>query len=138
MIYPDETLDYYADRFVQLRLARHGITLPQYLANIERCERRALEAEPPLPAQQAVILRLWAEQDTGLAMDTTPSVRVEPHRSDDHQDWRELVARWRAEADAAERPVAHLPRRNGAAIEPLRHHRHPRNGAADFARRKIQ
>ncbi|WP_046079668.1 hypothetical protein [Halomonas sp. HG01] len=165
MIYPDETLDYYADRFMLLGLSRAGLTLAQYLANPERSERlgeytrlrlerhgvsfrqfladpeagrrQALIREPLLQAQHAASLRLWAAQDTGLSprgacYDATPSIPLQD------QAWPDLVARWRAETDAAERPVAHLPQRNGAAIEPLRHHRHPRSGAADFTRRKAQ
>lgn len=132
MIYPDETLDYYADRFIALRLARHGINLAQYLANIERCERLALEPEPLLPQQQWAALKLWQQQDTGLGMPTSTELR------DDWQDWRDLLARWRGEAEALERDVAHLPRRNGAIVEPLAHHRFPRTQACDFKRRTAQ
>jgi len=120
--YTNAHLEHYADRFIALRLARHGVSLEQYLANVERFERLALEPEPPLPAQQAAILRLWAEQDAGLASlggDSEPAPLP-----DNHQDWRELLARWRLETEAAERPLAHLPQRNGAVIEPLRHHCH--------------
>lgn len=126
--YTDAYLEHYADRFVALRLARHGVNLAQYLANIERFERLALEPEPPLPAQQAAILRIWAQQDTGLdAPAQTPGVPEV-----DWQDWRELLARWQGEAEQLEGEVAHLARRNGAYVKPLHHHRYPRNGAAKF------
>ncbi|MDC8804247.1 hypothetical protein PRZ61_12425 [Halomonas pacifica] len=156
--YPDAVLDYYADRFQLLGLARAGISLAQYLAHPQHCEqlarfdrlrlaqrgmtfqqyradpeageRLALEPEPPLDAQHAAILRLWAAQDTGLA--PRPN-RVEPHWSDAHlTDWRELQARWRAECEALERDIAHLPQRNGTYVEPLHHHRHERNGRSHF------
>ncbi|MDO0944627.1 hypothetical protein [Chromohalobacter israelensis] len=131
--YPDETLDYYADRFVLLRLARHGVTLPQYLANVDRFERLALEAEPLLPQQQAAALHLWWGWDTGLAPRGDGG---EPTALPDNwQDWRELLARWRAESEAAEREVAHLPHRNGAPIEPLHHHRFERRNNSRFTKR---
>lgn len=124
-------------RFEDLRMAKHGISFAQYLANPEACETKALEAEPPTPGQHAAILRLWADQDTGLRRRPVPG--VEPHWSDDMlQDPRELLARWRQESDAAERELEHLPQRNGAIVEPLHHHRHPRTPACDFTRRKAQ
>lgn len=105
--YPDETLAFYADRFVLLRLARHGVTLEQYLANVARFERLALENEPLLPAQHGPVLRLWAEADTGLKQASTPP--LPPHWSDaTFQDYRELFAQ-------AEREIGHLPRRTGAS-----------------------
>ncbi len=120
--YPDAYLEHYADRFVALRLSRHGVTLPQYLANIARFERLALEPEPLLPAQHAAVLRLWHAQDTGLGprRDASDAVAMPENR----QDWRELLERWRAEADAAERELEHLPQRNGTVMEPLRHKTH--------------
>lgn len=49
---------------------------------------------------------------------------------------RAVQARLDAEAAKAEAEVAHLPRRNGAVVEPLHHHRHPkRSPLAMFARR---
>lgn len=125
--YSDAYLEHYADRFIALRLARRGVTLLQYLANIEQCERLALEPEPLLPAQQAAVLRLWQCWDTGLGAPASPAVA-----GTDWQDWRELLARWQGEAEQLEGEVAHLPRRNGAYVEPLHHHRYPRNGAAKF------
>lgn len=39
-------------------------------------------------------------------------------------------------AEEAERQTADLPRRNGAVVEPLHHHRHPKRGpSANFTRR---
>lgn len=128
----NEHLEHYADRFALLRLARHGVTLAQYLANVDRFERLALEPEPPLPAQQAAILRLWAEQDTGLA--DRPAEPVQPELGE-HDAWRDLLAGLRAEAAYAERAVAHLPQRNGAIVEPLHHHRHPRRAGSGVIKR---
>lgn len=125
------------DRYDRLRLDRHGMTFSQFLADPARGEELALLDEPPLPSQHAAILRLWADQDTGLARrppaePATPA----PHWSDDMlMDWRELVEQWRAEADHAEAAVAHLPQRNGTFVEPLHHHRHPRRAGAGFVKR---
>lgn len=130
--YTDAHIEHYADRFIALRLARHGVNLEQYLANVERFERLALENEPLLAAQHAPVLRLWAEADTGLARESRPG-HVAPHWSDAIlQDPHELVARWRAESDAAEREVEHLTQRNGAYVEPLRHHCHPPRSKCSF------
>ena len=156
--YPDETLEYYADRFVLLGIARAGIKLDRYIANPRQCElmarfvklrldrlrvsfaqfqvdpelyeeRAATECEPPLPKQQAAILRCWQQQDTGVM----PRQHADPTHGpwldeDDLTDIAELLAGWRDECEA-------LPHRNGAAIEPMRHHRkHPRhrNASANF------
>lgn len=49
---------------------------------------------------------------------------------------RAVQARLDAEAVRAAAEVAHLPQRNGAVVEPLHHHRHPkRSPLAMFARR---
>lgn len=49
---------------------------------------------------------------------------------------REIQERLDAEAARVEAEVAHLPRRNGAVVEVLHHHRHPkRSPLAFFARR---
>lgn len=119
------------DRYDRLRLDRHGMSFDQFLADPERGEELALQDEPPLPSQHAAILRLWAQQDTGLA---AKSRAAEPAPAE-WQDWRELVEQWRAEAEQAEAAVAHLPRRNGVIVEPLHHHRHPRRAGADFTKR---
>ncbi|WIX34928.1 hypothetical protein QO259_09915 [Salinicola sp. JS01] len=128
----DEQLEYYADRFVLLRLNRHGVNLEQYLANVDRFERLALEPEPLLPAQQTAALRLWQQQDTG--------VLPRQHAAPTHGPWidpadivdiGELLAGLRAEVEATEQ----MPRQNGAAIEPMRHHRHNRRNNGDFSKR---
>ena len=130
--YSDETLEQYADRFVQLRLARHGVNLAQYLANPVQFERLALEPEPLLPAQQAAVLRIWQRWDTGLA--EQPAAEHESTVPD--WDWRDLLERWRTETEVAERAVSRMQQRNGAYVEPLHHHRHnARNRSANFAKR---
>lgn len=108
--YSDEYLNYYADRYVAMHLKGHGISLEQYLHDPARYEHLALAPFPLLPAQQAVRDRLDAEAAEVGA----------------------VTARMEAE-------VAHLPRRNGAAVEPLRHHRYPRRGLlAMFYRKATQ
>lgn len=130
--YSDETLEQYADRFVQLRLARHGVNLAQYLANPVQFERLALEPEPLLPAQQAAVLRIWQRWDTGLA--EQPAAAQESSVPD--WDWRDLLERWHCETEQAERAVARMQQRNGAYVEPLHHKRHnARNRSANFAKR---
>lgn len=130
--YSDETLEQYADRFVQLRLSRHGVNLAQYLANPVQFERLALEPEPLLPAQQAAVLRIWQRWDTGIA--EQPEAVQESTVPD--WDWRDLLDRWRTETEQAERAVARMQQRNGAYVEPLHHHRHnARNRSANFAKR---
>lgn len=132
--YNDATLEHYADRFIALRLARHGVNLAQYLANPERFERLALEPEPLLPAQRDATLRLWWGWDTGLGPQgdaATPASVPE-----NYQDWRDLLDQWRAAEAKVERDIAHLPRQNnGCIVEPLHHHRYPRSSAANFAKR---
>lgn len=79
----DEELEYYGDRYVELRLKQQGVTFAQYLARPALYEPKALDPEPLLPAQQRV----------------------------------------RAELAETDR----LPHRDGHAIEPLHHHRHPKS-----------
>lgn len=43
-----------------------------------------------------------------------------------------------AEAVRVEAEVAHLPRRNGAVVEPLHHHRHPRRSPIAMFYRKAK
>lgn len=162
--YRDEHLDYYADRFVLLGLSRAGLTLEQYLANParsellgryhamrmdrhgigfaeylaapERCEEKALEPEPPNPAQHRGILRCWVRQDTGLTLEPIRREGLAPHWSDAQLvDVNELLAQWREETEQAEAAVAHLPQRNGTIVEPLHHHRHPRHAGSGFIKR---
>ncbi|SES24366.1 hypothetical protein SAMN04487958_110117 [Vreelandella subterranea] len=137
--YSDETLEQYADRFVQLRLARHGVNLAQYLANPVQFERLALEPEPLLPAQQAAVLRIWQRWDTGLA--EQPVAAQESSVPDWDWDWRDLLDRWHTETEQAERAVARMQQRNGAYVEPLHHHRHNRGNArttANFERKQTR
>lgn len=56
-------LSYHGERFVAQRLAAHGITFAQYLADPDRYDHLALEFEPLLPAQRAVQARLDAEHE---------------------------------------------------------------------------
>jgi len=163
--YADETLEYYADRFVLLGIARAGIALDRYMANPQQCERMArfvalrldrlrvtfaqfctdpelyeeraaVECEPPLVSQHAAILRLWQQQDTGVMQRQHDDPTHGPWLAEsDLVDIGELLAGWRDEAAAAEREVAHLPQRNGAPIEPLHHHRYPRRAGNGFLKR---
>ena len=136
--YTDSELEYYADRFVRLRIARHGFNLAQYIANPVVIERLALEPEPLLPQQHATVLRIWHCWDTGLA-----AVSEAASECDDIDiqaaawDWRDLLDRWREETAEAERALDRMSQRNGAYVEPMRHHRHHgRNRtAANFARK---
>ena len=139
--YSDAYLEYYADRFVQQRFSsRLGITLPHYLANVERCEQLLMQSsglapEPLLPAQQKAMLKIWQRWDTGLtdqAEETSDDIEAQAAG----WDWRDLLDQWREEVEA-ERALAHLSQRNGAAFEPMRHHRHNhgRNRNAYFGRK---
>ncbi|WP_144981100.1 hypothetical protein [Halomonas sp. C22] len=135
----DSELEYYADRFMRLRIARHGFNLAQYLVNPLVIERLALEPEPLLPQQHATVLRFWQRWDTGLA--AVSEAASEDDADDEIQaaawDWRDLLDRWREETAEAERALARMNQRNGAYVEPMRHHRHHgRNRtAANFARK---
>ncbi|NVE91571.1 hypothetical protein [Vreelandella titanicae] len=140
--YSDEHLEYYADRFIRLRIARHGVTLAQYLINPAQFERLALEPEPLLPAQQAAVLRFCQRWDTGLA-----AISEQQSGNDDIEaqatgwDWRDLIEQWRDEVAQSEREVCQLSQRNGAAFEPMRHHRHNRGmnrGTANFERKQAR
>lgn len=140
--YSDEHLEYYADRFIRLWIARHGVTLAQYLINPAQFERLALEPEPLLPAQEAAVLRIWQRWDTGLATETEQS-----SDSDDIEaqatgwDWRDLIDQWRDEVAQSEREVCQLSQRNGAAFEPMRHHRHNRGvsrSTSNFERKQAR
>lgn len=133
--YRDDYLEYYADRFVRLRLSRLGISLPQYLSNIEECEQllmkpEALAPEPLLPTQAAVALRLWWAWDTGLATATSEPADIEPYElPGEYAVWEEfLLGLGNNKA---------IRQRNGAFVEPMHHHRHKnaRNSNANFARK---
>ncbi|WP_447926924.1 hypothetical protein [Vreelandella sp. EE27] len=127
--YSDSELEYFADRFVRLRLSRHGFNLAQYLANPVTAERAALEPEPLLPAQQKAVLKIWQRWDTGLAPTAPEETPTEPV---EYAAWEELlIGLGNNQA---------IRQRNGAYVEPLHHHRHePRNRhTANFARKGAQ
>lgn len=132
--YTDAYLEFYANRYVALYLRGHGITLQQYLAAPDRYEHLAFAPLPLLPAQHNVVLRLWHAWDTGLTEHAEEeSDDIEAQTS--AWDWRDLLDQWREEVDF-ERELAHMSQRNGAAFEPMRHHRlHARNRNSHFAKR---
>ncbi|UEQ03204.1 hypothetical protein LMS44_18240 [Halomonas profundus] len=138
--YSDAHIEHYADRFIALRMARHGVNLAQYLINPHQFERLALEPEPLLPAQEAAVLRIWQRWDTGLAPvaeGTTDSCENQAAG----WDWRDLLDQWRDEVAQSEREVCQLSQRNGAAFEPMRHHRHNRGmnrGTSNFVRKQAR
>ena len=138
--YSDAHIEHYADRFIALRMARHGVNLAQYLINPHQFERLALEPEPLLPAQEAAVLRIWQRWDTGLA----PVAEGATESSETQTagwDWRDLLDQWRDEVAQSEREVCQLSQRNGAAFEPMRHHRHNRgmnSGTSNFVRKQAR
>tara|TARA_R110002167_G_scaffold7212_2_gene33986 strand:- start:1085 stop:1501 length:417 start_codon:yes stop_codon:yes gene_type:complete len=133
--YSDAHLEHYADRFIALRMARHGVNLAQYLINPTQFERLALEPEPLLPAQAAAVLRIWQRWDTGLATGTE-RVTTNTETNGNPWDWSDLLEQWREEVAQSERGLRELSQRNGAYIERMRHHRHHgRSRAAHFAKR---
>jgi hypothetical protein len=138
--YSDAHIEHYADRFIALRMARHGVNLAQYLINPHQFERLALEPEPLLPAQEAAVLRIWQRWDTGLA----PVAEGGPEASENQAagwDWRDLLDQWRDEVAQSERELCQLSQRNGVAFEPMRHHRHNRGmnrGTSNFVRKQAR
>lgn len=137
--YSDAIIEHYADRFIALRIARHGVNLAQYLINPAQFERLALEPEPLLPKQQAVVLRLWQHWDTGLAQQPSEKNDIETQTAD--WDWRDQLDQWREEVAQSEREVCQLSQRNGAYVEPMRHHRHNRGNArttSNFERKQAR
>lgn len=130
--YSNEVLEHYADRFINLRIARHGVTLAQYLINPRQFERLALEPEPLLPAQEAAVLRIWQRWDTGLAESTAPDDEPESFElPPEYAVWEEwMLGLGNNKA---------IRQRNGALIEPLHHHRHNRgaNRATSNFERKL-
>lgn len=114
-LYCPHYIDHFGDRFIALDLRRYGLTFEQYLDDPQRTERVYLHAEPRplLAAQREVQARLDAD-----------AARAEMHQAE-----AELEDRLEAE-------LSHLPRRNGACVEPLHHHRLPkRSKKADFRRK---
>lgn len=55
-------LEHYADRYVELHLKGHGISLEQYLANPQRYEHLADEPFPLLPEQRQAQARIDAAE----------------------------------------------------------------------------
>lgn len=131
--YSDEHLEYYADRFIRLWIARHGVTLAQYLINPVQFERLALEPEPLLPAQQAAVLRIWQRWDTGLAANAS-----EPTQEAEEEPFQlpGVYAVWEEFLLGLGNNKA-IRQRNGTFVEPMHHHRHKnaRNSNANFARK---
>ncbi|WP_435100797.1 hypothetical protein [Arhodomonas sp. AD133] len=103
-IYSDEYLDHYADRYCELWLHLHGISLLQYLAAPEACER---------------VARKWSDHPEPCPSSILP---------------QEITRAEQALEREAERGLEHCPRRGGAIVEPLHHHRYPRRRPL-FARR---
>lgn len=124
--YSDAYLNHFADRYVELGLRDLNITLLQYLAAPQACERAAAEfqrlgqqPDPLIMPQQISLMEAQLEADVRAArgvVDTSQTLDPDPQT-------REI------EADA-ERGLEHCPRRGGRIIEPLHHHswshrRHP-------------
>ncbi|MGP9666273.1 hypothetical protein ACT3TY_16845 [Halomonas sp. AOP22-C1-8] len=133
--YSDAHLEHYADRFIALRMARHGVNLAQYLINPAQFERLALEPEPLLPAQEAAVLRIWQRWDTGL--ETAAS---EPATDEEPFELPGVYAVWEEFLLGLGNNKA-IRQRNGAFIEPLNHHRHNRGmnrGSANFERKQAR
>jgi len=133
--YSDAHLEHYADRFIALRMARHGVNLAQYLINPAQFERLALEPEPLLPAQEAAVLRIWQRWDTGLAdADIQPEGKAESAElPPEYAVWEEFLL------GVGNNKV--IRQRNGAFIEPLHHHRHNRGmnrGTSNFERKQAR
>ena len=129
--YSDAHIEHYADRFIALRIARHGVDLAQYLINPAQFERLALEPEPLLPKQQMAVLRIWQRWDTGLAEQAAApeAPKEKPFElPGEYAMWEEfLLGIGNNKA---------IRQRNGAYVEPMHHHRHnPRNRSANFARK---
>lgn len=140
--YSDAHIEHFADRFIALRMARHGVNLAQYLINPVQFERLALEPEPLLPAQQAAVLRIWQRWDTGLAaVSEQPSSQTDIETQAAGWDWRDLLDQWRDEVAQSERELCQFSQRNGAYVEPMRHHRHNRGmnrGTSNFVRKQAR
>ncbi|NVF14984.1 hypothetical protein [Vreelandella maris] len=136
--YSDAHLEHYADRFIALRMARHGVNLAQYLINPHQFERLALEPEPLLPAQEAAVLRIWQRWDTGLNEQTAAPTEAAPDQEPaelppEYAVWEELLLGLGNNKA--------IRQRNGAFIEPLHYHRHSRGmnrGTADFERKQAR
>lgn len=126
--YTDAYLEYYANRYVAHYFKGHGITLQQYLAAPDRYEYLAYAPFPLLPAQNNVVLRLWHAWDTGLSPVNSEPAEEPFELPGVYAVWEEFLL------DLGNNKA--IRQRNGAFIEPLRHHRHnARNRSANFARK---
>lgn len=96
MMYSDAYLEHFADRYIELGLRAYGITLEQYLAKPEACERVARE---------------WNQRTVGGAAMIVP------------QRLSVIEAHLQAEAEA-ERGLKDVALRGDRYIEPLHHHRY--------------
>ncbi|HDZ48749.1 hypothetical protein LCGC14_0074840 [marine sediment metagenome] len=137
--YSDAHIEHYADRFIALRMARHGVNLAQYLINPVQFERLALEPEPLLPAQAAAVLRIWQRWDTGLA-EQAAAPASEPETEEETFELPGVYAVWEEFLLGLGNNKA-IRQRNGAFIEPLNHHRHNRGmnrGSANFERKQAR
>lgn len=115
--YSDAHLEHYADRFIALRIALHGVDLAQYLINPSQFEGLALEPEPLLPKQQKAALRIWQRWDTGLAEQATAPEEKPFELPGEYSVWEDyLLGIGNNKA---------IRQRNGAYVEPMHHHRHP-------------
>ena len=144
-VYSDEYLNHFSDRYRQLMLYLHNISLLQYLANPDACERVATEfAERGRVCDPAVVPQRISVQEAHLRAErqAEEGLRELARMSDlarlgmAQLDQLDQLDEIQAEA---ERGVEKLPRRNGAIVEPLCHHAHPRAGGgdrkSDFTRR---
>ncbi|WNL39853.1 hypothetical protein RN346_04660 [Halomonas sp. PAMB 3232] len=137
--YSDSEIEYYAERFVRMRIGQHGFNLAQYIANPATVERAALEPEPLLAAQHAAVLRIWQRWDTGLAAPGSETDDIEIQANG--WDWRDFLDQLRADVHAALLPLDHVGQRNGTFIEPMRHHRHNHRNTramANFERKQAR
>ncbi|HEU4603438.1 MAG TPA: hypothetical protein VFS24_15800 [Steroidobacteraceae bacterium] len=115
--YPDEYIEYFADRYVAGGWVYQGVTLMQFLALPYRYISSDTTSQPLLGSQLRVRNQL---------------IKLErrARKAQTQRDGEPLDLVWLTRQ--AERGVEHLPRRNGAPFEPLHHHAHPRSTTADF------
>ncbi|HEU4601546.1 MAG TPA: hypothetical protein VFS24_06245 [Steroidobacteraceae bacterium] len=117
-IYPDEYIEYFADRYVAGGWVYRGVTLMQFLARPFRyINNNDAPPQPLLGAQVRVRNRLIKLERTARKRQTL-------------RDGEPLDLAWLTRQ--AERGLEHLPRRNGAPFEVMHHHAHPRTTASDF------
>lgn len=120
-VYSDEHIERCGDEFEARQLALRGITFAQYVADPQRYADAALEMLPLLGRQRRVQRRVEALENEALA--------VQAYRYGEPLDLT-------VHAQRVERGLEDFPRREGRIVEPLHHHRHPRNNLADFTYRR--